>query len=313
MDAHLSDPTGTTADGGTAVGTGTAVGGVAAAGAHPAASGGRAALSARAAAGARSPVDRPEGGAGPRRLLRTLAEYLLHWTGLLACGLVFLGWCTVAAVLSPLLPRTMRRRVGRRGIQRGFAFYLRLLRIGGMLEADQAALDGLRDQGAMLLAPNHPSMIDVVLVIARLPDVGCIMKAELWDNIFLGAGARMAGYIRNDSARNMIRLAIADLRQGSQLLVFPEGTRTVRPPVNPFTRGYALIASKARVPIQSIFIETDSGYLGKGWPLFRKPTMPIRYRVRLGRRFEPSDDIDALVREMERYYADQLGAGGDRA
>ena len=40
----------------------------------------------------------------------------------------------------------------------------------------------------------------------------------------------------------------------------------------------ALIAHRAQVPMQTILIETDSAYLSKGWPLFRKPPMPIHYR-----------------------------------
>jgi hypothetical protein len=31
--------------------------------------------------------------------------------------------------------------------------------------------------------------------------------------------------------------------------------------------------------VQTVFIETDSAYLSKGWPLFRKPSMPITYRI----------------------------------
>jgi len=104
----------------------------------------------------------------------------------------------------------------------------------------------------------------------------------------------------------MIRLAVADLRRGGRLLVFPEATRTVRRPVNPLSGGFALIARKARVPVQTILIETDSPYLRKGWPLFRRPPLPIRFRLRLGRRFEPSDDTGALVAEVERYYASEL-------
>jgi 1-acyl-sn-glycerol-3-phosphate acyltransferase len=133
------------------------------------------------------------------------------------------------------------------------------------------------------------------------------MKAELWDNIFLGAGARMADFIRNDSPRSMIKRAVCDLKRGSQLLIFPEATRTVRPPVNPLSGGFALIAKKANAPVQTILIETDSPYLRKGWPLFLLPPLPITFRVRLGRRFEPCDDAESLAAEVERYFTAELG------
>ena len=104
-------------------------------------------------------------------------------------------------------------------------------------------------------------------------------------------------------------IAAAAVRAGSQLLVFPEGTRTRREPVNHFEGGFALIAKTARVPVQTVFIETNSLFLSKGWPLFRKPAFPLIYRARLGRRFEVKGDVKALVAELECYYRKTLAAG----
>ena len=88
------------------------------------------------------------------------------------------------------------------------------------------------------------------MLVARLPRSACIMKASLMGNFFLGAGARLARYIRNDSALGMVRLAVEDLKAGGQLVLFPEGTRTTTAPINPFRPGVTLIAKKAGVPIQ---------------------------------------------------------------
>ena len=238
--------------------------------------------------------------------LRAAAGYLGLWFGLLLCGAMFLGWAGIAFAVSPFFATEQRRRVGRTAMQRMFQLCLKVLHFFAIVEIDNTALLALRDERSLILAPNHPSMLDVVLVISRLDNVGCIMKAELWDNIFLGAGARMAGFIRNDSPLNTVRLAVRDLKCGSQLLIFPEATRTVRAPVNALSGGCALIAKKANVPIQTILIETDSPYLRKGWPLFRRPPMPIRFRLTLGQRFQPRDDVDSLVADMEHYYIEKL-------
>ena len=241
------------------------------------------------------------------RLIRAAAGYLGLWFGLLTCGVLFLGWCGVAFLVSPLLGAEQRRRAGRRGMHRIFEGYLKVLGWLKLVKVDNSALVALRHERSLILAPNHPSMMDVILVISRLPNVGCVMKAELWDNIFLGAGARMADFIRNDSPRSMIKLAVRDLQRGSQLLIFPEATRTVREPVNPLSGGFALIAKQANAPVQTILIESDSPYLRKGWSLFRLPPMPITFRLRLGRRFEPRSDVESLVVDMERYFIQELG------
>jgi 1-acyl-sn-glycerol-3-phosphate acyltransferase len=132
------------------------------------------------------------------------------------------------------------------------------------------------------------------------------MKADLIHNIFLGGGARMARYICNESLRKMIMLAVNDIRRGGQLLLFPEGTRTSRHPIGPLTGSIGVIANRANVQIQTVFIETDSGFLGKGWPLHRKPDLPITYRVRLGRRFDPPANSCAFMVELEQYFATEL-------
>lgn len=128
------------------------------------------------------------------------------------------------------------------------------------------------------------------------------MKASLMKNVFLGAGARLAQYIRNDSARTMVRLAVNDLRDGGQLVIFPEGTRTVSPPLNAFRPGVTLIAKLAQAPIQTVFIDTDSPYLGKGWPLWRVPPLPVVFKLRLGHRFLPRQDSAALLTQLDQYF-----------
>jgi len=65
----------------------------------------------------------------------------------------------------------------------------------GCLRLDLGALDALRSAAPMVIAPNHPSMVDAGLVLSRLPDLACIMKGEILDSILFGTGARAAGYI----------------------------------------------------------------------------------------------------------------------
>jgi Tat protein secretion system quality control protein TatD with DNase activity len=67
-----------------------------------------------------------------------------------------------------------------------------------------------------------------------------------------------------------------------------------------------LIAKHAKVPVQTLVIETDSPFLSKGWPLFKRPQLPITYKVRLGRRFDPPSDVAAFTAELDRYYRQEL-------
>ncbi|MHB8474406.1 MAG: lysophospholipid acyltransferase family protein [Gammaproteobacteria bacterium] len=231
------------------------------------------------------------------------------YLGVIWLGVLCLIWTPLALIVYPLLSKRRGQTLGRYAIMAVFRIYLASLSLSRRFSFDLKALDALRAEPSLILAPNHPSLLDAVMVISRLPNVACVLKADLMNNIFLGAGSRLARYIRNEPVRQMVRLAINDVVCGSHLLLFPEGTRTTTSPVNPLKGSIGLIANYAQVPVQTILIETDSVYLSKGWPLFRKPPMPIHYRVRLGKRFDPPQHTQRFMLELEHYFAHELVQG----
>lgn len=238
---------------------------------------------------------------------RALRDAVRLRLGLGLLALMGLAWSLLALPLSYLLPRAPGLRLGRYSAGLTFRVYLRLLTWIGACRFDLRALDALRKQPACIIAPNHPSLLDALMVISRVPHVACVMKAELMRNILFGAGARLARYIRNDSLHAMVRRAVTEVRGGSHLLLFPEGTRTTRAPVNRLQGTAGLIAKYARAPVQTVFIETtDAAFLGKESALFRRTPMPVRYRVRLGKRFDPPKNVAAFARELEQYFKAEL-------
>jgi 1-acyl-sn-glycerol-3-phosphate acyltransferase len=194
----------------------------------------------------------------------------------------------------------------------GCRLFAWVLSFSGAYRLDLKALDALRSGPPVVLAPNHPSLIDALLILTGHPNVACVMKTQLMGNVFLGSGARFARYICSGQPRQMIKESVAELQRGGVVLLFPEGTRSIRAPINPLTASVGVIAKHARVPVQVLIIETDSPYLSKGWTLFRVPSLPITYRVRLGRRFDPPTDVPAFMGELDREFTEQL-AGAPQA
>jgi 1-acyl-sn-glycerol-3-phosphate acyltransferase len=228
---------------------------------------------------------------------------------LLLLGLVSLVWNLIALLLYPLLPAPIGRRIGRGVIARVYRMFWALAGWSGLLRMDASALVPLADEPGLVVVANHPSLLDAMVLIAWLPRGACVMKSGLMRNPLLGPGARLAHYISNDSPRGLVREAVADLRIGGQVVMFPEGTRTTAPELHPFRPGFAMIAKLAPAPIQTVFIDTESPYLGKGWPLWRLPPLPIEFTVRVGRRFEPAAQPTRLAKEIEQYFATALRPG----
>lgn len=240
------------------------------------------------------------------RSLKVIYEYFALYSSLTLLGFICLSWSIFALPLYYILPRRIGTSVGRRGIMSGFRLYAWSLAVTRTYFLDLRDIDSLRGGPPVILAPNHPCLIDALLILTRHPNIVCVMKSALMRNVFLGAGSRLARYVPNDSSRQMIRESVAHLQEGGVLLLFPEGTRTTRAPINALVGSVGLIAKHAHVPVQTLIIETDSPFLSKGWPLFRRPELPITYRVRLGKRFDPPSNVPAFTAELDRYYRQEL-------
>jgi len=253
-----------------------------------------------------TPAAPGERGSKPKVRRAALHETLRLHLGYLLLGMFCLAISVAALPMGLLLPRESSKRWGRRLISASTRAYLKMLALMGACRFDLSELDALRDAPPMVIAPNHPGLLDALMVLSALPNATCVMKADIVNNFVFGAAARVAGYVRNMPLRTMVQLTIDNLHQGSHVLLFPEGTRTTRFPIGRLQGTCGLIAKNAGVPVQAVFIETDSGFLGKGWQLLWTPRMPITYRVRLGKRFDPPTHSARFVGELERYFQSEL-------
>ena len=240
--------------------------------------------------------------------IRTATDRILFWLILVNLGFSCMGWSLPALPLNGLLPKRLRARAGQFTAMVWCRYFVWSMKISGRIHCDLTALDVLRNEPRLIIVPNHPSMLDALLVISRLPHITCLTKASLFNNFFFGGGIRLAGYIRNDAPRQLLREA-ADVLAGPgirQILIFPEGTRSAAGSLSPFRPGFAAIARRTGAIVQTVQIEVNSPYLGKTWPLFRAPEFPLIYRVRLGRRFTVSGSPQDFTAMLERYFREEL-------
>ena len=243
-----------------------------------------------------------------RLLFRAAWSYAVFTVGIVLFALECFVWAVLALLLSVFLPASIGRRAGRHGAMWGFRIFLGVMEALGAWRLDLRALDTLRDDGPLIIAPNHPCLLDAVLVVSRLPNAVCVMKVALLGNFLLGPAARLARYVRNDSLLRLVRRASDELREGGQLLLFPEGTRSTAQPLGPLTDAVGALSRRTKVPVQTVIIEASSRFLGKGWTLGVRPDLPLVFTVRLGRRFDPPQDVRAFTAELERYFARELAS-----
>jgi 1-acyl-sn-glycerol-3-phosphate acyltransferase len=235
-----------------------------------------------------------------------LVQILFFYGHLLWLGTMLL---TGSLLALPLIftPAFIRQPLVHHGASLILRIFLAGMAITRTGKFDLRALDALKHERRMLLVPNHPAMIDVFLILSRIPRAICLMKASISTNPFLGIGAYLGGYISNRQPEKMFRAAIESVRSGNLLLIFPEGTRTTQQPVNPLKNSAALIARQAQAPLQTLLITTNTPYLSKGWKIWRPPHLfPMCYRVVLGERIEPSASINATSAHLQHYFEHAL-------
>ncbi|GLQ90279.1 1-acyl-sn-glycerol-3-phosphate acyltransferase [Dyella flagellata] len=222
------------------------------------------------------PLKRSSGANYLWRLLATGASFVLFGLG----GLVLRLFILPLLGLLPGDAATRRRRV-RNAISRAFYLHVQFMYRSGVLEFEFQGAERLGRPGQMIIA-NHPSLIDVVFLIAHIRDANCIVKQSLWRNPFTRGPVRSAQYISNNGSPDMLEEAADALREGQTLIVFPEGTRTApnRAPV--FHRGAAAIALRGARVITPVFITVRPTTLTKAEPWYRIPERRVRVTLRVG-------------------------------
>ncbi|WP_137886954.1 1-acyl-sn-glycerol-3-phosphate acyltransferase [Pseudomonas sp. 2FE] len=217
----------------------------------------------------------------PWRLLATGASFALFGLG---------GLCLRVLVfpLLALLPgdAPSRRRRARATISRLFWLFVQFMYRSGVLTFAVEGAERLGRPGQLIIA-NHPSLIDVVVLVALIRDANCVVKQSLWDNPFMRGPIRAACYISNSGSLDMLDEAADALRQGQTLIVFPEGTRTTPGQAPEFHRGAAAIALRGATLVTPVVISVSPTTLTKAEPWYRIPSRRFHFQLRVGEDIDP--------------------------
>jgi 1-acyl-sn-glycerol-3-phosphate acyltransferase len=180
-----------------------------------------------------------------------------------ASAFVLFGACSLllsATVFAPLLlaplPRRQVHRCSRQVLSLGLRMLLRYIVLVHLTAPHSVRGREHLRRGGQLLASTHPSLIDVVFLIALAPQANCIVKRQLWRNPFTAIPVRALGYLRNDDPDLLERCAAA-LRAGESLIIFPEGTRTRAGQPLKLQRGAANIALAAGCDLTPVIIHCE--------------------------------------------------------
>jgi 1-acyl-sn-glycerol-3-phosphate acyltransferase len=211
---------------------------------------------------------------------------------LVATALAFtlFGAAAVAANLLYFIPLRFvvsngaaRRRYARAGIRVGYRSFLQVLAMLRIvkLELDREGLARLGGSAAVVVA-NHPTLVDVLVLLAHIEGASCVVKHSLWRNPFLSFAIRAAEYIPNRDPEQLLRDSGAALARNEPLIVFPEATRTVPGEPLRLQRGAAQIALASDADIKIVHFSCEPVFLSKRDAWYRIPAIRPCLAARVG-------------------------------
>jgi len=191
-----------------------------------------------------------------------------------------------------LHPKERFKKYGRRFVSSSMRFYLGVLRIIGIVEVKTDDRKKFRNIKSKIIAANHPSLLDIIVLLSLIPNADCIVNAHLARNIVGGVILQL--YIFNSlDFEDLLKACAESLKQGNCLIIFPEGTRTPRQGKVIFKKGAARIAIYSGCNILPIYIGGNDKYgLGKKDPwATSNPTERYIYQIRMAEEIFPEQFI----------------------
>jgi 1-acyl-sn-glycerol-3-phosphate acyltransferase len=210
------------------------------------------------------------------------------------------GYSSVSVVLGPLTrgaASTWAARHWSRSAARG-------LRIS----IDASGLENL-PEGGFVLACNHQSLIDILVLGAVLPgDFKWAAKRSLMNVPFLGWHLRLAGHVPVDrqkgrrAAQAVLEAFVRVLQNGQSLLIFPEGTRSADGRIKHFKDGAFRSAAIAACPVVPVALEGTHALMARDAADTGEMTATGRerlVRVRIGEPIEPRLELGEAERAAD--------------
>ena len=208
---------------------------------------------------------------------------VLRWLGTaLSFGFFGIGGLLQGLLIHPLIwvlvrnPR-QRRHLSRRVVGQSMRLFVWLMHQLGVLDYSISGKQYAEPGKAYLILANHPSLIDVVFLLAIFPDADCVVKEAMARNPFSFAPIRAAGYLSNSDSTAMIYNAVERLTEGESLIIFPEGTRTESGGRPEFASGAAAIAVRAGCEVLPVFIDCQPTTLTRQDHWYSVPEQQVRF------------------------------------
>ncbi len=214
------------------------------------------------------------------RLIATAFSFISFGIGGLCLTLV------AFPIINIYYKNTEQRKLHSRSlISKCFRFFLNMMAFFRMFDFDiYKQEEELKQAKRKIVIANHPSLIDIVVLLALMPSADCIVKESLWTNPFLKGVVRAACYIKNSQDISVLLEACKkSLDTGYTIIIFPEGTRTKKNDTISLRRGASNIALRCDVDIVPVTLTCRPTTLTKNEAWYEIPDKKAHFVLTVGK------------------------------
>ncbi|HVO17965.1 MAG TPA: lysophospholipid acyltransferase family protein [Anaeromyxobacter sp.] len=230
----------------------------------------------------------------------------------------FLGGVILSYLVSPLLwvmvrDPARRARSCRRAVARTWVFFHDYMRWTRLLRYDPRRLRLALPAGPYLMIANHPTLVDVTALAAAVPDLAVVAKRAMMRSLLVGPLLRRCQHIDAGDGGTfggvgLYEQALAHLRAGTPVMLFPEGTRSPERGLGEFRLGAFQIAAQAGVPLVPVLIRCEPPTLMRGQPWYEIPERTAVLTISQLPAIDPGSAPAArLARSTRQLYVEALG------
>jgi 1-acyl-sn-glycerol-3-phosphate acyltransferase len=185
-------------------------------------------------------------------------------------------------------PQDRFKKCARRFVSASMRFFFFFFHFIRIVNLETNNREKYRDLSSKIIIANHPSLLDVVMLLSLIPNADCVVNSYLQSNIFVKGIVRQLYIPGSPDFDSLLRSCSESLEKGNCLIIFPEGTRTPRSGNIVIKKGAARVALACGCNIVPVRIGgTDKFGLGKKdpWPGFN-PRERYVYKLDMGTEIE---------------------------
>ena len=244
--------------------------------------------------------------AGLYRVLVSSIYFAFFGLGALVISMVFFNLMRLVVT-----NKDTRTKISRNITKYAFKLYLSTACLLGIFDIKIKNIKKTQDDTGCIYIANHPSLLDVVILDSFVKNANCVIKSSLKKNPFISGIIACNRYVANSlSPEDILKDCKESLARGDNLIVFPEGTRTINFDKIKFKHGFSSIAVVSKANIRPLVINFDGLALRKNVPWYQIYKKKLTYKIEILDKFDTNEYLslhqDKEVSAVSRGIAKEL-------